>query len=112
MNYEIISRAEAHAKGLKHFFTGKPCTKGHISRRFVTTGGCMTCNRERGSRYAVGQPTDFKWALHPDDHAAAKAYCQALDLQRSLHVAAEIHSVREAAIKEHRSAPQLFMPKP
>jgi hypothetical protein len=33
---EIIVRKEALAKGLKGFFTGKPCKRGHVVERRVT----------------------------------------------------------------------------
>jgi hypothetical protein len=32
---EIISRAEAKARGLTRYFTGKPCKYGHIAERYV-----------------------------------------------------------------------------
>jgi hypothetical protein len=40
---EIVGRAEAKAKGLKRFFTGKGCRKGHVAPRFVSTGWCIEC---------------------------------------------------------------------
>lgn len=43
---ELISRAEAKAQGLKHYFTGKPCKHEHIANRFVL-GGCCACNTAR-----------------------------------------------------------------
>lgn len=46
MTTEIISRAEATAKGLKSYFTGKPCKKDHLSERLVSTRQCRECNRE------------------------------------------------------------------
>ena len=42
---EIISKEEAKAKGLKRFFTGIPCEKGHISERLVSNRGCCECAR-------------------------------------------------------------------
>jgi hypothetical protein len=36
---KIIARKEALAKGLKGFFTGKPCKRGHMVERRVDTGG-------------------------------------------------------------------------
>ena len=42
---EIITRQEAIAQGLRHYFTGKPCKHGHISRRSVTTWICQECSR-------------------------------------------------------------------
>ena len=39
----IISRAEARALGLKRFFTGKPCKRGHIAEHYVRGGTCREC---------------------------------------------------------------------
>lgn len=43
---EIISRKDAIARGLKRYFTGKPCKHGHLSERYVP-GDCIACNRQR-----------------------------------------------------------------
>ena len=42
---EIITRKEALAQGLTHYFTGKPCKRGHVAKRFAKRGLCMDCNR-------------------------------------------------------------------
>lgn len=54
---EIISPAEAKAKGLKRYFTGKPCKRGHVCERYIyansRSGPCIQCallNRERYER--------------------------------------------------------------
>lgn len=41
---DYISRQEAKALGLKHYFTGQPCLRGHISRMHVDKG-CLECRR-------------------------------------------------------------------
>ena len=38
-----MSIEEARSLGLKHFFTGKPCVKGHISARYVCNKYCVEC---------------------------------------------------------------------
>lgn len=38
---DIISLKEAKAKGLKYYFTGKPCLNGGIAARLVSGSGCM-----------------------------------------------------------------------
>ena len=38
-----ISRKEAKAKGLKYYFTGQPCARGHIANRYVSTAQCIEC---------------------------------------------------------------------
>lgn len=40
---QIITRAEAKAKGLKRYFTGKPCKHGHIAERMTSGGNCLVC---------------------------------------------------------------------
>jgi hypothetical protein len=44
---EIIRRKEASARGLTRYFTGKPCRRGHVSDRIVSTLTCCECKRER-----------------------------------------------------------------
>jgi hypothetical protein len=34
---------EARARGLKRFFTGKPCKYGHVSERTVSGQKCVAC---------------------------------------------------------------------
>lgn len=85
MKFEIINRNDAFAQGRKRFYTGKPCKYGHDAQRFVTTGNCVACNAARSKMFANTKSAErgkFIYPLHPDDHAAAWAYCQALDLAR------------------------------
>jgi len=55
---EIISRADAKAAGLKRYFTGKPCPRGHIAERYVNSKGCRECGR------ILGQLSDTKAYYH------------------------------------------------
>lgn len=41
--YEIVSRKAAMAMGLAHYFTGKPCKKGHLALRYVSGISCSEC---------------------------------------------------------------------
>lgn len=43
MQTPILSRQDAYAKGLKRFYTGEPCKRGHVCERFVCNGGCVRC---------------------------------------------------------------------
>lgn len=47
---EIISRKEAVSQGLKRYFTGKECPKGHIARRNVCDRGCVQCTADRRAK--------------------------------------------------------------
>lgn len=40
---EVMTRPEATARGLKRYFTGKPCINGHIAERITSNGWCLAC---------------------------------------------------------------------
>jgi len=42
----FISRKEAQFAGMKYYFTGQECLRGHISKRLVSTRTCLGCSRE------------------------------------------------------------------
>lgn len=44
---DFISRKDAAAIGMSSYFTGKPCTNGHIAERRVYDWKCRECERER-----------------------------------------------------------------
>lgn len=51
MAVEVISRAEARARGLKHYFTGRICPHGHISKRYVVDTKCFDCGNSQSSNW-------------------------------------------------------------
>lgn len=66
--HNIASRAEARAAGQTHYFTGKPCGKGHVALRFVSTCQCFECvDEHRRSR-----PTEKKKATRLASYKANK----------------------------------------
>lgn len=48
---EIISRDEAKRLGLKRFYTGSPCQKGHLAERKVANKTCVVCCRVHFSSF-------------------------------------------------------------
>lgn len=44
---KLISRKEAKEQGLTHYFTGKGCKRGHVSKRYVSSTGCFDCVAEK-----------------------------------------------------------------
>jgi hypothetical protein len=48
---QIISRAEAKAKSLDFYFTGKPCRHGHVATRRVANATCVECERAAMRKY-------------------------------------------------------------
>jgi len=52
--YVPIPRTIAKSRGLKMYFVGNPCSKGHLVFRWVTDGRCYLCAKERvNSRYVT-----------------------------------------------------------
>lgn len=45
----VIQRKAAVDLGLKRYFTGKPCKRGHISERHTSSGECVSCSSDRAS---------------------------------------------------------------
>jgi hypothetical protein len=86
----IKTRRQAAEAGEKRYYTGRPCSKGHDAQRFTSTGVCVQCaagyvkeyNKRLVRQANANAAGIFTYPLHPDDVAAALAYCQALDLQR------------------------------
>jgi len=48
---QIITRAEAKERGLKRYFTGKPCKHGHICERNISNSGCVECKKLIQKKY-------------------------------------------------------------
>jgi len=53
---KTITLKQARERGLKRYFTGKPCKHGHIAERFVSSYGCTVCAKEHAKRYYKEDP--------------------------------------------------------
>lgn len=40
----ITTRQDAQRLGIKRFFTGVQCQRGHAAERYTSTGGCVECH--------------------------------------------------------------------
>jgi len=88
----IISRADAALRHAAHYFTGKPCRRGHVALRYVSTGNCAECAKAATKAYndktrGKVRPTPYTQLIlqnHPDDHAALYALSDFLNQQRGL----------------------------
>lgn len=59
---ETISRQQAAACGLAHYFTGEPCVNGHTEKRSVKTRQCLACTREAMARIRAADPARIERA--------------------------------------------------
>lgn len=85
MAEQIMTRAEAVALGLKFYFTGKLCRKGHDSERISSSAKCKECERIRLSSQ------EFK-------ELRKRSYREAL----SKMTPEELHELREKNNKKNR----------
>lgn len=44
---KLVSREDAKRSGSKWYFTGEPCSRGHIAHRFVSSRACSKCCAEQ-----------------------------------------------------------------
>lgn len=45
----VVSRKDAEAVGFKVYRTGEECSRGHTGYRYVSTGNCIECLRNKGA---------------------------------------------------------------
>jgi hypothetical protein len=45
-----ISKATAIKRGLKLYFTGKPCCRGHVAQRYASSSHCLLCVADDGKK--------------------------------------------------------------
>ncbi len=58
----VITRAEALERGLKHYYTGKPCKHGHVCERYTGDWCCVECRRGISSKFREENPEqEYKW---------------------------------------------------
>ncbi len=65
----IYTKQQAIERGLRHYFTGKPCKRGHFCVRYVASG-CAECNRIRAGEFYLAnleRCRAYKRAKHAAD---------------------------------------------
>lgn len=51
-----ITRKEARDRGLRRYFTGKPCKNGHLSERHTSNTHCLACRMEAERKWRAVNP--------------------------------------------------------
>ena len=73
-----ISGVFAKAQGLKRYFTGRPCGRGHVAERFVADGRCVariatsTCVRSRYTSSVIARTEPI---IHSDKKSRYFSRC-------------------------------------
>lgn len=47
---KVVSRKEAKANGLKRYYTGNACLRGHKAERYTCNKTCVVCDRLRKAK--------------------------------------------------------------
>ena len=79
MERPIVTRAEASAAGLKRYFTGKACPKGHVSERLTRNSECLKCRYIATVKHRRANPNKYRDArrVYKANRRAAKRNCDA-----------------------------------
>lgn len=61
----IVSKQEAKILGVKHYFTGIPCKRGHVDPRLVSTGSCVGCMKiyKSGKSFITVKKPNGYWMI-------------------------------------------------
>jgi hypothetical protein len=76
----LISRQNAMALGLKRYFTGKPCKRGHVSEMQTASRKCLDCERQRNNanyranRCAMRKYRRALYHANPDKKSSSTKY--------------------------------------
>lgn len=103
----VTTRAQAKEAGLKYYWDGKPCKKGHYSQRRVSTGSCWACS------YLACQETNIRLKAQKkqlrDERKAQKAAYNISwkDRQTFLEDYARHGNIELAARKVKLSVPEI-----
>lgn len=58
--HAVVSRKEAKRLGLKHFFTGRACVRGHSAPRYTSCGQCFECAGLQRKKWRTENPERTK----------------------------------------------------
>ena len=59
-----MNRKEARMLGLTHYRTEKPCKRGHLADRFVSSGHCVECAKARDAAWRKNNPEQALASWH------------------------------------------------
>lgn len=122
---DITTRAEATAAGQTTYFTGKPCSKGHVAPRSVANWGCLTCAAAISKRLydRISKSKDFveanrarvrKWTAQNSERAKAsgkawrEANKEAVTAKNKAYRLANAAQLRRAQAQRRKDSPEVF----
>ena len=106
------SREQAKALGLKHYYTGEPCKRGHIAKRYVSSAECSECSRiqtakwDAANRERLNETKRKRRAANPEkarerEREAARKH-RAADPERNRSQQAAWRAANRQKVREYR----------
>jgi hypothetical protein len=102
-NPRLFARAckeTAQANGSTQFFTGAPCRRGHLAFRFVSSGDCVVCSREkmqtRPATQKRGYDENRRHHITIDPDFAERRRAQKTDSERARRQRLDVKAGRRA----------------
>jgi hypothetical protein len=82
------TREEARQLNIKHYFTGDPCPRGHLSPRFTSVGTCKECGKEKAMQKHVHTTTKRRAYSNLEGFIAAskKIYDNLYDYSKAIYI--------------------------
>jgi hypothetical protein len=109
---QTISRADAKSAGILRFFTGKPCSQGHMAERYVSTESCCQCAAGHRTQYRMNNKAAIaEWAARyraRKRDAKAKALLAEAALAASVPAPEPAPTVYELPLAELANPPAPF----
>lgn len=98
---ETMTRAQAIAAGLNTYFTDKPCTNGHIAKRYTRSAACYECIRAnvQRSRDDHSAAQQARVGLPPTDLAEWSAHVQRITVRVPLSLLTSVQAIAAAALR-------------
>lgn len=110
----IISRADARAQGLKRYFTGNPCKRGHVVERQVSNLTCIGCDRDqhRANRPFIDKSKERDrlraWSAENREKVNARSRAFNATIQRKAYKAAWYLANRERIKAKLKAEPEKY----
>jgi hypothetical protein len=93
---KVISRSEAISLNSPMYFTGKPCSQGHVAPRYVNNFTCLLCGRRAARNYSA---RTFK-----RDHEKLLLRCRNYSRRRWRSLSPEQREARRKYLRDWREA--------
>ena len=107
ITWELVSRKDAKARGLKFYFTGKACKHGHVDKRSLCNGECVACARLRWKldteeKKIVARRNSARWrARHPDKAKEQVARWRANNPEKAKTLLKKWRAENPQRVREH-----------